>query len=389
MRKIILSSLLILFFAGLFTPAAHSQEPNAASEPNVLAEFTIEKSPMPILLPVEFNGKECLFQLDTGSSHTIFDSSLRHKLGTVKRRKSILTWGGKWIIVEMYDAPQAYLGPFNLEECGEVSCVDVDYVTKDAGRKVHGVIGMDFLKNHIIQIDPDKNRLSFFQPASDNNYNWGTQLPIIEGRYGVQVVRANVLDSWKTYFVIDTGNLNSGSLTTPILNYLLCDHNIETNEATAGGGAGIVRFRTFRIDRLTLGPFEYEGLLFNEDSRLSSLGLAFWSRHIVTFDFPNVKIYLKKGKEFNRIDENDMSGLFFWRTSGQTVASEVGHNSPADKAGIKVGDIMLEIMDKKADSYEMWELLRLLRSGDKREIRMTIKRGDAVLKVSFVLEKRI
>jgi len=37
----------------------------------------------------------------------------------------------------------------------------------------------------------------------------------------------------------------------------------------------------------------------------------------------------------------------------------------------------------------MWELRRVLMSGDGRKITMTIKRGDNVKEVSFLLKKKI
>ena len=95
MRKMILSSLLISFLASSFTANVNSQESSNTSEPNVLAEFKIEKRPDVIFLPIKFGGEECLFSLDTGSSYTGFDISLKHKLGSRKKR----SWGASWRIV--------------------------------------------------------------------------------------------------------------------------------------------------------------------------------------------------------------------------------------------------------------------------------------------------
>ena len=387
MRQIILSSLLISFIASLFTATAHSQEPNRSPEPNVLAEFTIGKSPCPILLPVQFRGEECLLLLDTGSSTTVFDSSFRHKLGKIRGTKMIWTPGSptRW---EYFDAPRAFLGPFNLQDCGQVYCADLTLPSKVVGREIHGFIGMDFLRKHVIQIDRDKRTLSFIQPTRQNHHNWGAEVPITYDQFGTPVIKANIPDIIETYFDVDTGAIVSGSLDSRVLEYILLVNKINTRKASGLTVAGAEQPRCLRIDRLSVGPFEYKGLIFSE-TRGSRLGLPFWSRHIVTFDFPNGRVFLKKGKGFSEVDEIDMSGLQLWRTSDHTVVSAVYPNSPADKAGIKDGDIIVDVMDKKADLYETWELKRLLRSGDKREIRMTIKRGDDIKKVSLLLEKTI
>jgi len=139
MRKMILSSLLISFLASSFTANVNSQESSNTSEPNVLAEFKIEKRPDTIFLPVKFGGEECLFFFDTGSSHTVFDILLKHKLGSRKKR----SWGFSpkdLMRFEVYDAPEAFLGPFNLQDYGEVICLDLEMFSRIEGRKVHGVL---------------------------------------------------------------------------------------------------------------------------------------------------------------------------------------------------------------------------------------------------------
>jgi len=51
--------------------------------------------------------------------------------------------------------------------------------------------------------------------------------------------------------------------------------------------------------------------------------MLFLSRHIVTFEFQNKRIYLKKGEDFKKIDETDMSGLHLLRISNQTLVYSV------------------------------------------------------------------
>jgi C-terminal processing protease CtpA/Prc len=138
-----------------------------------------------------------------------------------------------------------------------------------------------------------------------------------------------------------------------------------------------------------MGSFEYKDLILSESNRLCRLGLPFLSRHIVTFDFPNDKVYFKKSKEFNKVDETDMSGLHLLRISNKTVVHSVDEDSPARKAGIRAKDIILKVENKDASEYGMWELRRLLMSGDKKKVAMTIKSGDDVKKISFLLKRKI
>lgn len=378
------------FFVLLLTCGC-ADEPKSTSErpadQKVLAEFKISKDGYPILLPVTFKGKEYLFLLDTGCSHTVFDTSFKHKLGDVKKVKRALTAGSR-IVAELFDAPEAFLGPLNVKDCGEVACLDLKMLQSVMGRKVSGLIGMNFLKKHVVQIDFDKGTLSFLQPLQKRHSGWGNELSISYNPLGIPKITGNIYDSIKVDFLIDTGANSTGGLSSDIFDQILSEKELKTSEILFATASGVIRKREIRIDSLSVRPFEYQDLIFGE-ANWPHLGLSFLSRHTVTFDFPNSKMYLKKGKEFKKIDETDMSGLHLLRISNKTVVYSVDEGSPAQKAGIQAKDTILKVGNKDANTYDILELRRFLMSGDRHKITMTIKRGDDVKEVSFLLKKKI
>ena len=84
-----------------------------------------------------------------------------------------------------------------------------------------------------------------------------------------------------------------------------------------------------------------------------------------------------------------MSGLHLLRVSNQTIVHSVDKDSPAEKAGIRANDVILSLQNKDANEYDMQELRRFLKTGDRNEIKMIIKRGNDLKEVSFLLEKKI
>ncbi len=361
--------------------------PKSTVKQNILAAFEIAKSCDPILLPVTFKGKECLFVLDTGSSHTVFDTSLRNELGEVKKIERALTHGTP-ITAELFDAPDAFLGPLNLKDSNEVSCLDLKMLSLIDGRTVSGIIGMNFLKRHVIQIDFDNGTLSFLQPVEDQHPDWGIELLIRYGTLGWPYITGEIPDSNNANFIIDTGSNSTGALAGDIFEKIISEKKPKTSEMLFTTVSGVMRNRECRIDNFSVGSFKYEKLIFSE-ANWSHLGLSFLARHIVTLDFANSRIYLKKGKQFTKEDETDMSGLHLLSISGNTVVYSVDEGSPAQKAGIGSQDLILKINEKDASEYNMWGLRRLLMSQDKRNITMTIKQGENVKDVTFQLEKKI
>lgn len=380
----------ILFFTILLTYGCGHEPEKTSNSPdkhNILAEFKITKSGGPILLPVTFIDKEHLFILDTGCSHTVYDKSLRHELGKVKNIGKALTLGSQ-IKAEIFDAPNAFLGPFNLKDSNEVCCLDLKMLTLIDGKTISGIVGMNFLKKHVIQIDCDQGTLSFLQPVEGQHPDWGEKLLLKYDTLGWPYIKGEILDSINSDFVIDTGANSTGALGSDIFEKIISEKKPKTCESLFATASGVVKKRECRIDKFSFGSLHYDNLIFGE-ANWSHLGLFFLSRHLVTFDFPNNRIYLKRGDHFNKVDETDMSGLHLLRISGNIVVYSVDEGSPAQKAGIASQDIILKINEKDASEYDMWELRRLLMSQDKPNISMTIKQGENVKDVTFKLVKKI
>ncbi|MGB2807844.1 MAG: aspartyl protease family protein [Sedimentisphaerales bacterium] len=378
---------LLLIYGCADKPKNTSDTSDSSAEHIILAEFQIAKSGGPILLPVTFIDKEHLFVLDTGSSHTVYDTSLRHELGEVKKIEKALTLGSP-IKAEIFDAPEAFLGPLNLKDSNEVSCLDLKMLSLIDGNTISGIIGMNFLKKYVIQIDFDQGTLSFLQPVEGQNTDWGIELLLKYDRLGWPHITSDILDNINVNFVIDTGSNSTGALASDIFDKFISEKKLNTSESLFATASGVIQNRECRIDSISVGSFEYEELIFSE-ANWSHLGLLFLSRHTVTFDFPNSRIYLRKGKDFKKIDETDMSGLHLLHITGNTVVYSVDEGSPALEAGIGPKDIILKVNEKDASKYDMWELRRLLMSGDKQNITMTIKDSNDVKDVSFLLKKKI
>ena len=104
-----------------------------------LNELSFDKEIPLILLPVKFNGKKHLFLLDTGTTYTMYDLSLKKELGDVRKREEVRTPGGKSVL-ELYDAPEAYLGAHNIGgqwQSGLHGSHDGQFHSRKEGKRFH------------------------------------------------------------------------------------------------------------------------------------------------------------------------------------------------------------------------------------------------------------
>ena len=147
---------------------------------------------------------------------------------------------------------------------------------------------------------------------------------------------------------------------------------------------GTIKEREARINDLSIGSLQYRDLIFSElDS--SILGLEFLARHNVIFDFPNKRLYLDEGRDYRRRDERDMSGLRLAMSYDKTVVYSVEVGSPADKAGLKAGDVIVMVGPKLASQYDIWVLRRDLMAMDKNKVNVTYERAGQRKEAALVL----
>jgi hypothetical protein len=201
-------------------------------------------------------------------------------------------------------------------------------------------------------------------------------------------MKLGVGDQPEQDFVLDTGCDVTGALAEDSFRRAVAHGGLKPVDTSSVTFAGIVQSRQIRIGRLTAGPFAYQGLIFAE-AKSNLLGVDFLSRHVVTFDFPHSRLYLKKGKSFDKPDEAGMCGVSLVRSEGQVVVMGVDKDRPAAKAGIKARDIILKLQGRDAGTYQMWEIRDLLRYGDGKKVAMTIQRGKKTLDVVVVLERQV
>ncbi len=191
------------------------------------------------------------------------------------------------------------------------------------------------------------------------------------------MVDVEFADGLTVPFAIDTGAIGgaTGHITTRTFDRLREEGLLAVLEKPARGidAFGTTTFRGGRLERLTVGDFTHHQLCVAEGAA-DELGLEYLSRFVVTFDFPNDRLYLEKGAGFRRIQQSGLSGLEFVRLDGTTTVEEVAEGSIADTAGIKVGDELCQVNGENAGERSLFELRKLLAcSAD--HLRLTLKRG--------------
>jgi lipoprotein NlpI len=229
-------------------------------------------------------GDELPFMVDTGSSGTMVDKSLVPRLGRRLDTVTVTHWHTKRKS-DVYAAPRLYLGRTPLMMSRPmVATVDLKPESSAAGRPIMGVLGMNILTNYCLQLDFIAGKMRFLDAEHANKQKWGKAFPLTAlGPHDRRpAVGGNLFGAKDARSLVDTGYCQDGWL---MPNYFLQ----WTNQAILPTNGEAVS-----PDGVLGGESYHHILLAEEDFDFCGLGLLFLSRHLVTFDFPNQTLYLKR-----------------------------------------------------------------------------------------------
>ncbi len=158
--------------------AAQAEEADRKrSEPTAVVEYKVGRCEGPILLPVKIANKEQLFIMDTGAQTSIIDTNLKYALGAPVGTAKMATAGGA-AEAQLFNPPDAAVGPLNLREGGQVACADPETLRRVSGLDVRGVLGMGFLRRHIVQVDCDAEVVRFLPADERERSDWGDAIEL-------------------------------------------------------------------------------------------------------------------------------------------------------------------------------------------------------------------
>ncbi|MDY0104642.1 MAG: PDZ domain-containing protein [Lentimicrobium sp.] len=282
-----------------------------------------------------------------------------------------------------------------------------DYFSLDEyiGSKVHGLISMSKFRNLAVTTDYDQNKLKFQSPERYHPPFRSEIIPIsiFNGKphmtARVELDNGDISDYW---LMIDSGANH------PLLLEMdsLSDYKPKKSiDAIIGRGLGGNLQGSFaRVGWLMLGNFRLDDVItsFAENytseiislklNRDGTLGSGALGRFKVTFDYLNNRMILEKGSKFRAPFEYNMSGMSF-RSFGFGFnlfeVSEVIPASPAEDAGLQVGDVILSLDGKSTFLLSLGELNRILSEKEGNIVTMVVLRDGKELDFRLKLRKII
>jgi len=396
-----------------------------------------------IIIPVEVNGVDLSFLLDTGVSKPILfnitniDTLQVNNVETVYLRG---LGGGEPI--------EALKSQNNLFKIGDAINIDQDIFvvfdnsinfTPRLGIPVHGIIGFDLFRDFIVEINYSSKFIRLNKPASYEYKNCKKceqfNLLFFNNKPYINST-VNIYDeNLPVKLLIDTGSSDAlwlfeeDSLGMKPLN------NKYFEDFLGKGLSGNVHGKRSKVKSFSLKSFVLKNVnvAFPDSTSISyarkhedrngSISGELLRRFNIILDYKNARLTLKKNKQFRSPFRYNKSGIVleqngiraikeqyfeksfdhYGRTNeDNTVVNftesfrlnfkpaftivELRKDSPAEKVGLSIGDVILTINGKGTFTMKLQDLVEIFSGDDNKLIRLEIERNFIPMRFAFRLE---
>lgn len=397
-----------------------------------------------IFIPVNINGADLTFMLDTGVAETSIFSLENQELTLPNVEKIRFSGLGGTASIDGFrsDHNMARIGKEFVNRSMTVYIItEQDFnISSHVGIPVNGIIGYHFFKDHPLVIDYSTKKITIYKDESifRKRIRKFEEIGIsIEKNKPYLFADVEMTKERKpSKLLIDLGNSDAIWLFPALIKDFVYNRpNID--DYLGRGFNGDVYGKRSRIHHLYLGSFTFEKPLTAMpdefsiqhvnmvENRKGSVGGDIMRRFTVAFDYKNQKLYVKKNRNFNDPFHFNMSGLDFkqdgveWTKdlislpaksnkapagSTEVINNNMQYNfvlkpifsiagvrkdSPGAKAGLQKDDRLISINGKKTADMTLQKIMEMMKSDEGKTIEMIIKRKNKPLMLKFTLEDPI
>ncbi|MDO9634053.1 MAG: aspartyl protease family protein [Paludibacter sp.] len=317
------------------------------------------------------------FILDTGVKNTIITEIHQQDdiLINLSGKKAIQGLGqGKSITSFISDSNTISLGKLKFAN-KTVYLLEDDILglSQHTGRKINGLIGVDLIQSHVVEIDYSRRRIKFYDQESFLPPKDYIRKPLIIENNKIYLNLTLLDDNGQIRTIkmlIDTGaQLNAWFQTVRSNAAEIPEKRVyaRIGEGFSGDFYGYLA----RIPQICFGQncFHNPVVVFpdsvmiadimRKSDRDGTIGNELLSRFNSIIDFKNAALYLKPNHYFKDNFYYNIAGLEITQPNPNLPAFEVDYvwkDSPAAKVGIQAGDMLLEIKGIKTHLMKIAEI---------------------------------
>jgi hypothetical protein len=268
---------------------------------------------------------------------------------------------------------------------------DYGVLTAVYGEQIDGIIGYSVLSRYILKINFDSTHIEFWTPGAMKYPKGGYLFRPLITTLPVQSARVKDEQTINARFLYDMGAGLNMLLTTDFIEdsaLLSSKRKMWVKEAEGLGGK--IDMHMTVIKEVKLGPYRFRNVpvyVFDDAYNVTSypymgglIGNDLLRRFNVILNYQRRDFHLTPNTHYNDPFDYSYSGVELYYIDGVIVLGDVAKGSPAEKAGLKEGDVVVAVNKNFTQNLQLMKAA-LQSSGE--NIKMIIKRNGQLMDYEF------
>jgi hypothetical protein len=268
---------------------------------------------------------------------------------------------------------------------------DYDILSSVYGNRIDGIIGYSFFSRFIVKIDYDSSQLYIYSKGNIKYPKGGFTLK--PGLVSIPVLNGTLKDGRASN---DRFYFDTGAGLCILLNFdfvrdsAILDPERKPLSAQAQGMGGKANMQLTVIKELRFGPYRFKNIptyLFEDEYNITSypslaglIGNDIFRRFNIILNYEKKIFHLTPNSHFRDPFDYSYTGLGLYWEDGEIRVGDVMKDSPADKAGFKVDDVVIGINNNMSQNLDLYKSM-LQNTGDK--IRILVSRPDGTVELNL------
>lgn len=334
------------------------------------------------------------FILDTGSSGISLDSTTTDylKLKPTEPQKTIRGIAGLKKVGMLHDLTLRFPG-LSVDSL-DFHVNDYQTLTSVYGEKIDGIIGFSFLSRYILKINYDSAYIDVCTRGSIKYPKGGYLFRPFINTLPIQAATVKDNRAVQSRFLYDIGAGLCVLFSKDFIEdsaFLKKKRKVYAKQAEGLGGK--IDMHITILKEFRLGPYKFKKIpvnIFDDEFNVTSypsmggiIGNDLLRRFNCILNYSKREFHLKPNSHFGESFDYAYSGLEMYMIDGDIQIAEVAKNSPAEKAGLKIGDVVIGVNNDFTQNLNRYKVAM---QAPKQKVKMVIRRDGKLMEMTVSIK---
>lgn len=307
-----------------------------------------------IVLAVKINGMPAHVMLDSGVGTSALSQELAMKLG-LRATGSLNSYGFTGQVnSQISEGVQISIEEMTINT-PRIAIFDLTKLPLFSPHPVVGLLGKDIFDNVIVDVDFENQQIAFRDATGREPFTGATEVGLGRGDFDRRTLSISIEKRPPIEALLDLG-ADRGLYLSP--RYVAEQQVFEGKKTSTSVSIGVEGSGTTQVavvDNLTAGGVTFRNVPIEVPSTWSFsvpavVGFPVLRRLRITFDFPHDRLAMLPNRlAMNQPFRKDRAGLGVKRVDNTFHIMHISPSSPAEAAGLKVGDVIVGVNGKPLD----------------------------------------